>query len=604
MADFEALWSLLLRCWEVHGNHSAEEVVQVWKEDRDTAAASEDFLGAAVFTLAAASLQGESLGEREDSIIGVELCMGLAQQLEITAQQRLAQTVLERTLRRLDSTGDVIAAKASGQLLCRSLDITLKECTQPLRSLLALLLRCVGEEQIGAQELVELTKGDVALAVAVVAEALAASKPPGLPLWPMRLCIMLQQMTSPDVFAMLVQSAEPSLDFNQLPMHEFRARQLAHCQVIALSYVQFDVLGRALQAAEDQLQRQAVLSALIRAVHSLVGSSDLTSPGRILSRCMALDFMRLGFRFIAPFGRKLIEDAGNKESAKVLRMLCRTFSWLLVHAGFDGSPFLADSMKPLSAEWLLRASKRGDTVNKALLALALLAANAGAATAAPASGQLEIVLDRLAHDQSFDFTGELQRWGAFTQQGVDALYQLGFYVSCTELSQGSGDSSDEEGDSSLPGLVDVAWRLQELPKPPEEGRPCHECGQRSEEGQFGEGYFEGLWYCGDCWDTWQDAPPEMVTISPWPLEAGNHSAPEQQGAAGPLLAAPGNLRCGISGVLMMDPVHIPASHSAQYPVAFSRRWLEKWHRRSGGRCPMTGAPLDLKEAARTSAGYF
>ena len=47
--------------------------------------------------------------------------------------------------------------------------------------------------------------------------------------------------------------------------------------------------------------------------------------------------------------------------------------------------------------------------------------------------------------------------------------------------------------------------------------------------------------------------------------------------------------------LMMDPVHIPASHEAGYPVAFSRRWLEKWHRRSGGRCPMTGAALDLKE---------
>lgn len=45
---------------------------------------------------------------------------------------------------------------------------------------------------------------------------------------------------------------------------------------------------------------------------------------------------------------------------------------------------------------------------------------------------------------------------------------------------------------------------------------------------------------------------------------------------------------------MVDPVHIPASHAAQYPVAFSRRWLEKWHRRSGGRCPMTGASLDLK----------
>ena len=45
--------------------------------------------------------------------------------------------------------------------------------------------------------------------------------------------------------------------------------------------------------------------------------------------------------------------------------------------------------------------------------------------------------------------------------------------------------------------------------------PQPRCGPR-----FGEGYFQGLWYCGDCWDAWQDAPPEMVTISPWPLEAG------------------------------------------------------------------------------------
>eukprot|EP00434_Breviolum_minutum_P001122 symbB.v1.2.000980.t1/scaffold43.1/size391093/9 len=556
MSDFQALWSLLLRCWELHGNHSAQEVVQVWKEDQDIAGSSEDFLGATVFTLAAASLQGETLLEREDSIIGVELCMGIAQQLDPSAQQRLAQTVLERTLRRLDQTGDAIAAKASRELLSRGLVTTPKECTQPLRSLVALLLRCVGEERVGAQELLELTKGDVALAVALVAEGLAAPKPPGLPLWPMRLCIMPQQLTSPDVFTSLVQCAEPSLDFNQLPMHEFRARQLAHCQVIALSYVQFDVLGRALQAAEDQTQRQAVLSALIRAVYSLVGSADLTSPGRILSRCMSMDFMRLGFRFIAPFGRKLIEDSGNKDAAKVLRMLCRTFSWLLVHAGFDGSPFLADSMKPLAAEWLLRASKRGDTINKAMLALAILAANTGAANAPPTSGQLQIVLDRLAEDQSFDFAGELQRWGAFTQQGVDAFYDLGFYVTCTELRTTDVDSDDE--DDGVPGLVDVAWRLEPPLPTPEDGRPCHECGTVCEEGQFGEGYFEGLWYCSDCWDSWQDAPAEMTTISAWPLEAGNQHAPEQQGAAALLLAAPGTLRCGISGVLMMDPaVDVP-----------------------------------------------
>lgn len=34
-------------------------------------------------------------------------------------------------------------------------------------------------------------------------------------------------------------------------------------------------LGRALQAAEDQLQRQAVLSALIRAVHSAPVAPDV-----------------------------------------------------------------------------------------------------------------------------------------------------------------------------------------------------------------------------------------------------------------------------------------------------------------------------------------
>lgn len=112
--------------------------------------------------------------------------------------------------------------------------------------------------------------------------------------------------------------------------------------------------------------------------------------------------------------------------------------------------------------------------------------------------------------------------------------------------------------------------------------------------RFGEGYFEGLWYCDLCWDQWQEAPPEMATISPWPLEAGQ-KAPEQLGGAYALMSAPGTLRCGISGVLPYDPVFIPCSHSAHYKVVFSRRWLEKWHRRSGGRCPMSGGPLDMKD---------
>eukprot|EP00439_Symbiodinium_sp_Y106_P025778 s953_g3.t1 len=108
-----ALWEVLRRCAETHGNTSAMEVVQVWQEDYQSASGSEDFLGAAVFTLAAASLQGKTLLEREDSIIGVEMCMGLAaQHLDEAGQRRLQQTVLERTLRRLDQTGEEMAAKA------------------------------------------------------------------------------------------------------------------------------------------------------------------------------------------------------------------------------------------------------------------------------------------------------------------------------------------------------------------------------------------------------------------------------------------------------------------------------------------------------------
>ncbi|CAE7419296.1 KCNB2, partial [Symbiodinium sp. CCMP2456] len=65
------------------------------------------------------------------------------------------------------------------------------ECTQPLRSLLALLIRCVGQDKITAQELLDLCGADVALAVAVIAEALIAPRPPGLPLWPLQLCSLL-----------------------------------------------------------------------------------------------------------------------------------------------------------------------------------------------------------------------------------------------------------------------------------------------------------------------------------------------------------------------------------------------------------------------------
>ena len=50
------------------------------------------------------------------------------------------------------------------------------------------------------------------------------------------------------------------------------------------------------------------------------------------------------------------------------------------------------------------------------------------------------------------------------------------------------DSDDE--DDGVPGLVDVAWRLEPPLPTPEDGRPCHECGTVCEEGQ-----------CLDSWKT-------------------------------------------------------------------------------------------------------
>lgn len=50
------------------------------------------------------------------------------------------------------------------------------------------------------------------------------------------------------------------------------------------------------------------------------------------------------------------------------------------------------------------------------------------------------------------------------------------------------DSDDE--DDGVPGLVDVAWRLEPPLPTPDDGRPCHECGTVCEEGQ-----------CLDSWKT-------------------------------------------------------------------------------------------------------
>ncbi|CAE7719477.1 serA [Symbiodinium pilosum] len=127
-----ALWDVLRRCGEAHENQSAQEAFPFAAYP---VYFGEDFLGAAVFTLAAASLQGRSLLEREAKKGSGELwdhqgiCMGLAaQNLDEAAQRRLQQTVLERTLRRLDQTGEEMAAKAPSQSNKKQRDCSFRGC--------------------------------------------------------------------------------------------------------------------------------------------------------------------------------------------------------------------------------------------------------------------------------------------------------------------------------------------------------------------------------------------------------------------------------------------------------------------------------------------
>ncbi|CAE8597631.1 unnamed protein product [Polarella glacialis] len=602
----ESIVQALQQCASAHGNLSAQEVLQSWQTDMAVPEPSEDFVGTAVFTLAAGALQGASLEERQVCVVGIERCLAAAAALfDADAQRRLQQTVLERTLRRFDESGDALAAKASLEVLLPGQSAA--TATEPLRAVLALLLRCVGTERITAKELLELVRGDVAVAVAVIAEGLAAPRPVGLPLWSLQLCRMLQQLTSPDVSTWLMQRADPSMDFSATPMAEFRAKQLVHCQVVALAVVQFDVLGHALLAAEQPAQRQPILAALIRAVHSLVGSRDLMGPGRLISRCVAFDFMRLGFRFLAPFARKLIDEVHAREPAKTLRLTCRVLSWLLVHAEADGNPFLAESLRPLAVEWLMRALGKSNAQGDCLLALLALTANCNTIEGKVLDLAIE-TLEKLMQSSVLKLEIDLRHWRAFTNSGVEGFSSLGLEISIPDESAGMSEPENEidSEDEAWPGTVGVDWHCEGA-EPTGTGNPCCECGQRASEGCFGEGYFEGLWYCLRCWDSWQDAPPEMTAISPWPLESGKDGQAEQCGSGALLLRAPGPLRCGISGMLLTHtdpanaPVHIPGSLSASYAVAFHRRSLERWHRRSGGRCPITGQPLDLKDAVECPA---
>mmetsp|Transcript_89349 Transcript_89349/g.251585 ORF Transcript_89349/g.251585 Transcript_89349/m.251585 type:complete len:626 (+) Transcript_89349:69-1946(+) len=596
----------LRRCAVVHGSACAAEVLRDWQE-----AVSEDLLGAAVFTLATGAVQGRTLEEQADAAEGLEKCFALASQsLDVEAVARLKRSVVERTLRRLDTAGDALAVKASEQLLRHDCGTT-AEVTAPLRALFALLLRCNRSDGVSGRDLLDLVDGDAGLAMAVVAEGLGSPVPGGLPQWPSRLAKILHQLTTPDAFGWLLQRNAAVEDTNVTPIDELQQRRLHHCRALALCFVQFELLDRAMRAAEDKSHRELVMVSLMRAVHNIVGSRWHVEPGRLVSRAITLDFMRFGFRFVAPLMRKLVDNNTSSASVHLLRLTCTTLSWLLAHAEADGSGLLAESLRPMAAEWTLKALQH-DVPSDGLAALITLAANAGCLTCdaqvLPVANSLRAAAAAELGHISARVEGDARRGGPLTADGRQGLAALDLTLPCGIVEEGGWPCDDggdggydyedadpqddwlwEDDDSHLtatsPGVVQLS-----------EPASCSECRMFSATGCYGEDYFESLWYCVRCWDAWNSASPGLCTLSSWmPLGHAETSLAEaeQQGAAALLIRAPWWMRCGVSGKLLtVSAVRIPVA--TNQPVAFERKSLERWHRRSGGRCPITGQPLDLK----------
>uniref|UniRef100_A0A7S1PL75 U-box domain-containing protein n=1 Tax=Alexandrium catenella TaxID=2925 RepID=A0A7S1PL75_ALECA len=259
-------------------------------------------------------------------------------------------------------------------------------------------------------------------------------------------------------------------------------------------------------------------------------------------------------------------------------------------------------MKPLASEWLLRGLRQA-LLPQSLAALLVLAGNCGGLEG-PALLQAQAsVVGRLQEQAD----SEILRGHAVTCAGMEALAGLGLSVPVDvpdgvleadlDNDLGPGDLDDEwYATGFMPWLAgDEESEMTGIPEGL--GSVCKECRRISVEGMAGEDYFAGFWYCKQCWDSWSEVMPGRVCLSPWPAEGGGVDAAEQCGAAALLLRLPAHLRCGIGGGLITEvPVRIPGSAQAAVPVAFRRLLLERWIRRSGGHCPLTLQPLDLRSA--------
>merc|ERR1712232_248733 len=156
--------------------------------------------------------------------------------------------------------------------------------------------------------------------------------------------------------------------------------------------------------------------------------------------------MRFGYRFMAPFVRKLL-DAQSPAQVHTLRLACAALSWLLVHAEAEGNTILEEALRPLAMEWTLRALARGACADSTA-AVCLLAANCGCLVGEHANAQLFAGLRTPTVDLQEPLKqrveGDMRRGGMVTTKGCEGIAALGFELPVTWPGWPEEDYSEHE----------------------------------------------------------------------------------------------------------------------------------------------------------------
>lgn len=516
------------------------------------------------------------------------------------ADENTRNTALDH-LSRLVGTYDILAADAKvGCLMPRTaIELVTEEpgMVAPLKSPFNILARCAGAARLTVSDILELSRGDIAVAIATaaaVATDVAAPRDLRSRIWQ-----MLHHLTTPQLSAELAapSQADQSIDPNATPIVELVARQVAHAHRITLCFLQFDVLEAAVSCAEDNALRGPAISGFLRALHNLVAAPHHAMPGRLIGRRLAVLWPRFGMRFLAPHLRKLLSVAvGSGDPAVVaqrsLRHDLRTLGWLFYHA-----PELRSMAGPLTGELAVRALKQ-NLATETLAVSVAVAANAGYMTA---SSPLVMALDGADQEQRAAVCAQLPKeadklW--MVEESWVSIEELGFWPREITAEPTEAEAEPDPGMLALRGYTTKTVERDghtftfDFPDAPYDPFDPYS--------EWGEGEYEGEEE--DEEDEAEDWWGEAELMGDGPLGYCDYGVPDAslldgQGVMNApailICTAPERFRCAIDGRLCKDPVWTP--HGILYDRQTITTWLSRGAAANGNVCPVIGQPLTVEE---------